>query len=83
MKAVVEVTKIDWDTDTDDGDTTGVDALPKAPFTVTVDAENSDTLLEPLLDHLSDTHGFLILDVEYRIIGFTADVDESSHYSSY
>lgn len=83
MKAVVNVTKIDWDTETDDGDTTGVSELPTTPITISVDIDDKDenTVLDAVLDHLSDTYGFLILDVQYETIGYTADVDESSHYS--
>lgn len=85
MKAVVNVTKIDWDTETDTNDADDIAAaaaLPTGPLSITVDIDDKDedTVLEAVLDHLSDTYGFLVLDVQYETIGYTSDVDESSHY---
>jgi hypothetical protein len=86
MRAVINVTEIEWDTVQDYFDTEEVIAasqLPAAPFSVTVDvvSRDSDVVTDALLEHLSTTYGFLVHNVDYQVAGFTSDVDESSHYS--
>lgn len=87
MQARVIISAITWDTDTDYEDADDIaakKALPEAPFAITVDVSDrdEDTVLEAVLDFLSDTHGFLTRDVQYGTPRFSVEMDESSHYSS-
>lgn len=83
MQARVNVTHVIWDTETDDGDETGV-YLPLSLPLILVDIDDKGgDMLDSVLDYLSDTYGFLAMDVQYDVLGYAAEVDESSHYSSW